>query len=117
MSKLIGEKIKKQSELDEINKKIEIINEFIKCLKSGDIVYIPEISYDPFCNGYHPLEVQSTSEERCLIYCIERSIMKEHYIEDLYFYLRDASGEFVSSSLIDNVGEINKICKINRKFK
>lgn len=104
----------KESELKALKKELSIFNEFKIHLKEGDLIHIPEISYDPFGHGYFPLEVQGAATS---IYCIERSINKEHYIDDLSFYIRNEKGEFISSNSIDDASLVKEACKINRKHK
>jgi hypothetical protein len=103
----------KEKELNALKDRLEIFNEFRNYLKSGDIIHIPEIEYDPFCTGFHPLEVQDTTR---YIYCIERSIMKEHYLGDLEFHLRDSEGKFIDSRNITDKNYVKDICEVNRKW-
>jgi len=101
----------KQEELDELKSELKVFDEFRKHLKQGDIIHIPELSYDPIYQGYHPLEVQDTSK---YIYCIERSIMKEHFIGDLEFYIRDSKRDFIRASNIKDASKVKEACKTNR---
>lgn len=117
VGKLKNKYFQKKLELEELEKRFNIFSEFIKYIKPGDIIYMTEIMYDLFCNEYHELEVQDTSQELGIIYCIERTEigLNEHYLEDLDFYLKDSNGLFIKSDEINNINEIEKICKINRK--
>lgn len=92
---LINEEIiELENKLEELKKYKSKLQELLKTLKVGDLVYIHGI-YD----DYFPQIIEHIDIDKCLLYVYEKSIDKKDIIQNFYLLIND---EFVYTKELIN---------------